>query len=93
MPTVAGKAIYTFLNLFKRDLAKRIYITFGVYDFFNIHIFSWYKALYSASRSTFRHLDFILKTDSYIFINTWNTEFYIPLLLRQSKSRYRYDID
>ena len=28
-----------------------------------------------------------LKTDSCVFINTWNTEFYIPLLLRQNKSR------
>ena len=25
----------------------------------NIPIFNWYKALYSASSSTFRHLDFI----------------------------------
>ena len=48
-----------FLNSFKRDLAKRIYITLGVYEFLNIHIFNWYKALYSASSSTFRHLDFI----------------------------------
>ena len=33
------------------------------------------------------------KTDSCVFINTWNTEFYIPLLLKQNKSRYKYDID
>ena len=50
---------YTFLNSFKRDLAKHIYITLGVYEFLNIHIFNWYKALYLASSSTFRHLDFI----------------------------------
>ena len=37
---------YTFLNSFKRDLAKRIYITLGVYEFLNTHIFNWYKALY-----------------------------------------------
>ena len=47
------------LNSFKRDLAKRIYIKLGVYEFLNIHIFNWYKALYSASSSTFQHLDFI----------------------------------
>ena len=46
-------------NSFKRDLAKRIYITLGVYEFLNIHIFNWYKALYSASSSSFWHLDFI----------------------------------
>ena len=34
-------------------MAKRIYITLGVYEFLNIHIFNWYKALYSASSSTF----------------------------------------
>ena len=39
-----------------RDLAKRIYITLGVYEFLNIHIFNWYKALYSASSITFRDL-------------------------------------
>ena len=44
---------------FKRDLAKRIYIALGVYEFLNIHIFNWYKALYSAYSSTFQHLDFI----------------------------------
>ena len=50
---------YTFLNSFKRDLAKRIYVTLGVYEFLNINIFSWYKAFYWASSSTFRRLDFI----------------------------------
>ena len=50
---------YTFLNSFNRDVAKRIYITLGVYEFLNIHVFNWCKALYSASSSTFRHLDFI----------------------------------
>ena len=50
---------YTFLNSFKRDLAKRIYITLGVYEFLNTHIFNWYKALYQAPSSTFRHLDII----------------------------------
>ena len=55
--TLASKA--EILNSFKRDLAKHIYITLGVYEFLNIHIFNWYKALYSASSSTFWHLDFI----------------------------------
>ena len=50
---------HTFLNSFNRDVAKRIYITLGVYEFLNIHVFNWCKALYSASSSTFRHLDFI----------------------------------
>ena len=70
-------------------------------EFLDIHIFNWYKALYSAPSSTFRHLGFqsssmalcsfthgvFVKTDSYAFINTWNTEFYIPLSLRQNESR------
>ena len=30
-----------------------------------------------------------LKTGSYVFINTWNTEFYIKLSLRRNKSRYK----
>ena len=30
-----------------------------------------------------------LKASSYIFIKTWNTEFYIPLSFRQNKSRYK----
>ena len=38
------------------DLAKRVYITLSVYEFLNINIFIWYKALYS-SFSTFWHLD------------------------------------
>ena len=50
---------YTFLNSFNRDVAKRIYITLGVYEFLNIHVFNWYKAFYSASSSTFRHPDFV----------------------------------
>ena len=37
---------------------------------------------------SFTHGVFV-KTDSYVFINTWNTEFYIPLSLRQNKSRYK----
>ena len=31
----------------------------------------------------------LIKTDSHVFINTWNTEFYISLSLRQNKSRYK----
>ena len=50
---------YTFLNAFKRDLAKRIRVNHGSYELLNIHIFNWYKALYSASTSTIHHLDFI----------------------------------
>ena len=92
-----------------RDLAKRIYITLGVHEFLNIHIFNWYKAFYSASSSIFWHTSWFhhsssmaswsfthgvfLKTDSYVFINTWNNEFYIPLLLRQKNQDTRYDID
>ena len=48
-----------FLNSFMRDLAKPIWIGFGSCEFLNIHIFNQYKALYSASSSTFQHLDFI----------------------------------
>ena len=87
-----------FLNSFKGDLARVIWITLDVSEFFNIRIFSWYKALYSASwfyqssssmaSCSFTHGVF-LKTDSYVFINTWNTEFYIPLLFRQNESRYK----
>ena len=47
-----------FLNSFKRDLAGVIYIALDVSEFLNIHIFNWYKALYSASSCTFRDLDF-----------------------------------
>ena len=47
-----------FLNSFKRDL-KHIWVTFSSSEFLNIPIFNCYKALYSASSSTFRHLDFI----------------------------------
>ena len=85
-----------------RETFLKVFIL-GVYEFLNIHILNWYKALYSASNSTFRHLDFIravrwlyaaylgvfLKKDSYVFINTWNTEFYILLSLRQNESRYK----
>ena len=43
-----------------RDLLARIiWIALDVSEFLNIHIFNWYKALYSASSSTFRHLGFI----------------------------------
>ena len=49
----------TFLNSFKRDLAKHIRVKLGNSEFLNIHSFNWYKALYLASSSTFRHLDFI----------------------------------
>ena len=63
-----------------------------------------YKDLFLECNSIFRHLDFIsafqmipcsfrhsvfLKAGSYVSINTWNTEFYVSLLLRQNKSRYK----
>ena len=54
-----ARQTYTFLNSFKRDLAKPIYVTLGVYEFLNNHIFNWYKAPYLASSSTFQHIDFI----------------------------------
>ena len=91
-------------NSCKTDLAKLIWVDFGKSEFLNIHIFNWYKTLYLARRNIFRHLDFIraiqmisssfqqkafLKASSYDFINTWNTEFYIPLSLGQNKSRYK----
>ena len=38
------------MNSFKKDLAKRIYTTLGVYEFLNIHIFKWYKALFTEGR-------------------------------------------
>ena len=49
----------TLLKSFKRDLGKLLWIAFGSSEFLNIHIFNWYKALYSASSTTFQHLDFI----------------------------------
>ena len=55
----------------KRDLTKRIHITLGVYEFLNIHIFNWYKALYSASSSTFRHLDFTEQFDAFVQLHPW----------------------
>ena len=54
-----ARQIYTLLSSFKRNFAKRIYVTLGVYEFRNIHIFNWYKALYPVSSSTFWHLHFI----------------------------------
>ena len=89
----------TFLNSFNRDLARVIQITLDISEFLNIHIFNWYKGLQSASSSTsyqnssmascsFTHGVF-LKTDSYVFINTGNTEFYISLSPRQNESRYK----
>ena len=56
---VASNAECTFLNSFKTDLAKLIWVDFDSFEFFNIHIFNWYKSLCSASSSTFRHIDFI----------------------------------
>ena len=50
---VASNAEMHFLNSFKRDLAKHIRVTLDSSEFLNIHIFNWYKALYSASSSTF----------------------------------------
>ena len=88
---------------FKRDLARVIYITLDVTEFLNIRIFNWYKAPYWASSSTFGILilqgssmalisfphGVFVKTDSSVSINTWNTEFYIPLSLRQNEWRYK----
>ena len=45
-------------NSFKGDFAKVVQAAFGGYGFVNILTFSWYQALYSASSSTFPHLDF-----------------------------------
>ena len=48
---------------------------------------SWFYQSSSMASRRLPHGVF-LKTDSYVFINTWNTEFYIPLSLKQNKSRY-----
>ena len=86
------------------DLAKRIWIDFGKSELLNIYKFNWCEAFYSTCSSIFRHLDFIttiwmifcsfqygvlLKRGSYVFINSWNSEFCVTLLLRQNKSRYK----
>ena len=60
-----------------------IKLLFGIQQYF---LASWFYQSSSMALWSFPHGVF-LKTDSYIFVNTWNTEFYIPLLLRQSKSR------
>ena len=59
MLAVASNAEKYFLNSFKRDLGKYTCTAFSSSELLNIHIFKWYKALYSAFSSTFRHLNFI----------------------------------
>ena len=49
----------TFSNSLKTKLVKLICADFGKSDFLNVHIFNWYKALYSACSSIFPHLDFV----------------------------------
>ena len=63
-----------FLNSFKTDLVKLICADLGKSEFLNIHILSWYKALYLACSSISRHVHFIRALEgnagSYVFINT-----------------------
>ena len=93
-----------FLNSSKLDLAKLICVDFGKSEFRSINICNCYKALYWRYSSISRHLEFIrpirmtscnfkhdgfLKPGGYVFINTWNTEIYVSLLLRQNKLRLK----
>ena len=68
---VASKAEIHFLNSFKKDLAKHIYINLGVYKFLNIHIFNWYKALYSASIVLFGILILSEQFDGFLQLLPW----------------------
>ena len=43
-------------------MAQVICVDFGKSEFLNIHIFTWYRTLYSARSSIFRHLDVITVT-------------------------------
>ena len=104
MLVIANNAKIHFLNSCKIDLTKLISVGFGKSEFLNINIFNCYKALYSACNSIVWHPYFIkptrmilcsfkhgafVKAGRYVFINTWNTEFYTPLLPRQNKSRLK----
>ena len=95
MSVVGSNAGMHFLNSCKADLTKLICINFGKSEFFNILIFNWFEALYSAYSSISWHLDFIrailmilcsfkygafLKVGSCVFMNTRNTEFYAPIV-------------
>ena len=51
-----------FLNSCKTYMAQVICVDFGKSEFLNIHIFIWYRTLYSARSSIFRHLDVIRVT-------------------------------
>ena len=59
---VASNAEMYFLNSCKTYMAQVICVDFGESEFLNIHIFNWYRTLYSARSSNFRHLDFIRVT-------------------------------
>ena len=60
-----------FFKFTKRDLARVISINLDVAEFLNSHIFNWYKALYSASSSNFRHLDFTEQLDGFVQLHPW----------------------
>ena len=93
----------TFLNSFKRDLAKYICTAFGSSEFLNIHIFNWHKVLIRYPVVLFGILILLEQFDDFEELPPWcipkdrqlclqkylNTEFYIQLLLRQNKSRYK----
>ena len=56
---IASNVEMHFLNSLEKDLGKHIWAAFGSPEFLNIHIFNWCKAVYSASSSTLRHLNFV----------------------------------
>ena len=85
----------TWLNLFRLLLVALIFSTFifsiGIKLFIGhpVVLFSILILLEKFDDlCSFPHGVF-LKTGNYVFIYTWNTEFYIPLSLRQNKSRYK----
>ena len=50
---------FTFSISFKTNFAKLIWVDFGKSEFWNIHFFNWYNAVYSPFDSIFWHLEFI----------------------------------
>ena len=92
----------TFLNSFKRDLARVIQITLDVSEFLNIHIFNWYKALFRHPVVLFGILILSKRFDGFVKLLLWwilkdrqlylhkyvKYWFYIRLSLWQNESRY-----
>ena len=75
-----------------------MYLSFSTFAFLTgIKLFIWHPEVFFnililqsslMALCGFTHGVFV-KTDSYVFINMWNTEFYITLLLRQDEWRYK----